>query len=482
MAFVEVAANTLDDAFSISNSCRFNDGDSPDLDITSSDGNEDIWTWSAWVKRSALKASGEQFLFCGSGDGSNNTEIKFQNDQFTYINYDASSNNSYIRTTAKYRDVSAWYHLMVIIDMSQSTDTNRIKLYVNGVRNTTLDQTTYAGQNVDTYMNVASGTHRIGADARTAANYFDGYMAEMHFIDGTAKAHTDFGEFDEDSGIWKPKKYTGSYGTNGFYMEFKQTGTSANASGIGADTSGNGKHYTPANLAATDITTDTPSNNWCVWNALEYSGDTALAEGNTEGYTRDGVADYHEGARGTIAVSNGKWYWEVKMVEVGDTSNAVFAGIMSADHSFRNGEEDELFVGTYGMRNSDGDSVISNGSALAYATYGASFSDGDILNFALDMDNNRLYIGKGGQWADGSGNIDESSINSYLSLSTTPSAYMPMVIGYSTGAAIKYQANFGNAPHSISSGNADANGYGNFEYAVPSGYYALCTKNLAEYG
>ena len=217
MAFVEVAANTLDTGYNIDNSLRFNDGDSPDLDITSSDGNEDIWTWSAWVKRSALKASGEQFLFCGSGDGSNNTEIKFQNDQFTYINYDASSNNSYIRTTAKYRDVSAWYHLMVIIDMSQGTDTDRIKLYVNGVRNTTLDQTTYAGQNVDTYMNVASGTHRIGADARTAANYFDGYMAEMHFIDGTAKAHTDFGETN-DNGVWVPKKYSGSYGTNGFYM------------------------------------------------------------------------------------------------------------------------------------------------------------------------------------------------------------------------------------------------------------------------
>ena len=155
---------------------------------------------------------------------------------------------------------------------------------------------------------------------------------------------------------------------------------------------------------------------------------------------------------------------------------------MSADHSFRNGEEDELLLGTYGMRNSDGDSVISNGSALAYATYGASFSDGDILNFALDMDNNRLYIGKGGSWADGSGNIDEASINSYLSLSATPSAYMPMVIGYSTGAAIKYQANFGNAPYSISSGNADANGYGNFEYAPPSGYLALCTKNLGSDG
>ncbi len=481
MAFVEVAANSDSGSYQVSNSLRFNDGDSPDLDITSSDGNEDIWTWSAWVKRSVLKASGEQFLFCGSADGSNNTEIKFQNDQFTYINYDGSSNNSYIRTTAKFRDVTAWYHLMVIIDMSQGTDTNRIKLYVNGVRNTTLDQTTYAGQNVDTYMNVASGTHRIGADARTAANYFDGYMAEMHFIDGTAKAHTDFGEFDEDSGIWKPKKYTGSYGTNGFYMEFKQTGTSANASGMGADTSGNGKHYTPANLAATDVTTDTPTNNWCTWNWVDYNGDTALAEGNTEGFASS-ANDYHQGARGSIAVSSGKWYWEVKVIEVGDTSNVVFAGVMSADHGFRKDREDELLLGTYGMRHSDGDSVISNGSSLSYSNYGASFSDGDILNFALDMDNNRLYIGKGGLWADGSSNTDESSINSYLSLSTTPSAYMPMVIGYSTGAAVKYQANFGNAPYSISSGNSDDANLGNFEYEPPSGYYALCTKNLAEYG
>ena len=171
-------------------------------------------------------------------------------------------------------------------------------------------------------------------------------MAEIFLLDGTVYAPTAFGETDEDTGIWIPIDAKGdlTFGTNGFYFEFKQTGTGTDASGMGADTSGNNNHYAPTNLAATDVTTDTPTNNFCVWNGVDYSGDTALAEGNTEGFASS-ADDYHQGARGSIAVSSGKWYWEVKAVEVGDTSNIVIAGIMSADQSFRKDQEDELVVG-----------------------------------------------------------------------------------------------------------------------------------------
>ena len=492
MAFLIGGANSASGAYEISNSVRYNQGDSPELYFTpSSDmASRRTMTWSFWCKRGRLNGTGGyMFVMALDDDGAGfNPVIRFNDsgsgDTMRFTAHNESTPLRFI-TNAAFRDPLAWYHFVIMMDTSQSTNTNRLKLYINGTQTTDFSEVYYGTQNDDTNWGKGSRSHDIGfmdiASESQTSKYFDGYLADFYYINAQNLTASDFGELN-DNGVWVPKRYEGTYNSDSFFLQFKQTGTSANASGIGADTSGEENHMTVANLAATDITTDTPTNNFCVWNYLEYSGDTALAEGNTEGYTRDGTADYHEGARGTMAVSNGKWYWEVKMVEVGDTSNALFAGIMSADHSFRNGEEDELLLGTYGMRNSDGDSVISNGSALAYATYGASFSDGDILNFALDMDNNRLYIGKGGSWADGSGNIDEASINSYLTLSTTPSAYMPMVIGYSTGADIKYQANFGNAPYSISSGNADANGYGNFEYAVPSGFYALCTKNLAEYG
>ena len=489
MAFVEVAANTLDTGYDIDNSCRFDDAGSNNLLFqmgTPTDGKKH--TISCWVKKSRI-AGGSQNIFTAEqeeGSPNDGSQLYFgggSNDYLTYTH--TTGGTAYTLTSAaQFRDPSAWYHIVAHTDSTDGTAGDRMKMYVNGTRISSFSNTpSNFPEDGLPNMNMSGENHRLGNNElndNSLSAPWDGYIAEFYFIDGQALTPSSFGETD-DNGVWIPKDFAGTYGDNGIRLEFKGTGTSANASGIGADTSGNGNHMTVADLTSIDTCVDTPTNNFCTWNSVDYNGDTALAEGNTEGFASS-ADDYHQGARGSIAVSSGKWYWEVKAVEVGDTSNIVFAGIISADHSFRKDKEDELLVGTYGMRSSNGNSVISNGSALAYATYGAAFVDGDILNLALDMDNNRLYIGKGGSWADGSGNIDESSINSYLSLSTTPSAYMPMVIGYSTGAAIKYQANFGNAPHSISSGNADANGYGNFEYAVPSGFYALCTKNLAEYG
>ena len=482
MAFLIDGANTLDDGDLITNSLRFN-GSNAYLNRTTStaSGNTKL-TISYWTKGHSTGSSDVNYHFVKFDDVNNRIYLGMWDREIRFYQTTSGSATFYYRTQSNtFADPSAWYHFCLIVDTTDGTAGDRIQLYVNGTRYTDWQTETQPSQNATLRFATDTSTAlHIGRYADSTDYYFDGYMAEIHYIDGQNKAASDFGETN-DNGVWVPKEYTGTYGDEGFYLQFKETGTSANASGIGADTSGNGNHMTVADLTSVDTCVDTPTNNFCVWNGVDYSGDTALAEGNTEGFASS-ADDYHQGARGSIAVSSGKWYWEVKAVEVGDTSNIVFAGIISADHSFRKDKEDELLVGTYGMRSSNGNSVISNGSALAYATYGAAFVDGDILNLALDMDNNRLYIGKGGSWADGSGNIDESSINSYLSLSTTPSAYMPMVIGYSTGAAIKYQANFGNAPHSISSGNADANGYGNFEYAVPSGFYALCTKNLAEYG
>jgi hypothetical protein len=479
MAFLVGGANSASGAYEIENSIRVEADDSPKLSKTVSTAtNTTQMTLSLWYK---LGEPADMGFLSKFADSNNRFHLRIMADGSLLAYNNISGTYHYKTTTAKLRDYSAWYHIVFAYDTTDGTAADRVKIYLNGTRLTSFVNNTNPSSSEA--LKIASDTSNpikvFCANDEDA--YLSGYVADFYYIDGQAKAPTDFAETN-DNGVWIPKKYSGTYGTNGFKLEFQQTGTgTASASTVGADTSGNDHHLTSANIAAIDITTDTPTNNFCVWNALEYSGDTALEEGNLQASGSD-TADYHEGARGTIAVSSGKWYWEIKVVDVGDSTFAVFAGIMSADHQFRNDSEDELLLGTYGMRNADGKSVISSGSALAYATWGASFTDGDILNLALDMDNNRLYIGKGGSWSDGSGNIDEAAINAYLSLSTTPSAYMPMVLGYSEGDDANLQANFGNPPFSISSGNADANGYGNFEYAVPSGFYALCTKNLAEYG
>ena len=467
-----IAGGNESKGYEISNSLRFNDGDSPDLDITSANGNEDIWTWSAWIKRSTLKSSGEQFLFCGSSNGTTNTEIKLQNDQFTYINYNGSSNNSYIRTNAKLRDTSAWYHLVCSIDMSQSTDTNRIKLYINGVHQTSLDQTTYASQNTDTYMNVNSGTHRIGADARTAANYFDGYMTEIHFVDGTAKAQTDFGEFD-DNGVWIPKKYTGTYGTNGFFMQFKQTGTSQNSSGIGADTSGNDNHFAVTNLAATDVTEDTCTNNFATLNPLDRavenaSGGIVLSEGNCKSVGPNG--GNRSRAQSTIGFSSGKWYAEFKIVNGNDHKTQI--GMIDEVQSTTN--HGGVNAGVEYRTNDDVIYSFTNGSENSGQTGLSGISNDDIVGVAINADTSPPSI----QFY-----VNGSTKGTAVTYPNTGSIYFFFVRDGSDSGNDEPEVlcNFGNPPYSISSGNTDGK-YGNFEYAPPSGYYALCTKRLAEFG
>ena len=187
---------------------------------------------------------------------------------------------SFRQTNRLFRDVSAWYHIVIAVDTTDSTADDRIKIYVNGVQETSFTTNNAISLNQNTPVNESSKVHQICNRQKSSSLPFDGYMTEFHFIDGAQKAQTDFGEFD-DNGGWIPKKYTGTYGTNGFFMEFKQTGTSANSSGIGADTSGNDNHFTPTNLAANDVTTDTCTNNFCTLNSVDKDGHTN-AEGNLQ--------------------------------------------------------------------------------------------------------------------------------------------------------------------------------------------------------
>ena len=477
-----LGANTESAAYEIDNSIRFNDDDSPDLDRAVVAGNRDVFTFSTWFKRSNIKPSGEMFLFAGSTDGSNNTELKIQNDQITFITYDGSSNISYVRGNAKLRDTAAWYHVVYQIDTTQSTASNRVKIYINGSQVTSLDQNTYQNQNTDTMMNANGGTHRIGADARTAANFFDGYIAETHYLDGTAYDASYFGETN-DNGVWIPKEYSGSYGTNGFFLEFQQTGTSANSSGIGADTSGNDHHFTVGNMTAIDITTDTPTNNFATMDPnTAGSAQPVLREGNTKQHSH-GTAN-SAAVASTIMPDAGKWYVEL-LLESPSSGDYPFLGITD---NINLGQQDGSSAGDNGSKMAAGfeiDGATNNqgttllGSITNTNTGWPTFADGDIVQFALDLDNRKLWLGRNGTYINSGNPAAGSNEQLAWTISTNVSVCM---LGYdgSGGGGAQSKWNFGNPAFAISSGNADANGYGNFEYAPPTGYLALCTKNLAE--
>ena len=483
MAFLVGGANSAaDTGYDIDNSLRFNDDDSPDLGITlGTPSTANVFTFSFWFKLGDWETS--KVPFSAGTDSNNFDQIILQNNgTIIYHQKSGGSNTSYIQPSALYRDPSAWYHLVVGVDTTQSTDTNRIKMYVNGSQISSFATETYCDQNEAAEFNTAV-SHTVGTQAKgdTHADYMDGYLADFYFIDGTQYAASDFGETDEDSGIWKPKEASVTFGDNGFFLEFKQTGTSQDSSGIGADTSGEDNHFAVTNLAATDQTTDTPTNNFCTLNPLDPIQGAAYSEGNCYAVTNSSNRNY---VTGTMAVNKGKWYWESKLIAVtSDATDQVFTGVADLDDRGVNSTGQSLGdrANEVGWHQEEGKYQRNNSwSDGSSAGDSADWTIDDIISIALDMDNNRVTIAKNGQWADGSGNADEASPTSYVSVTNS---YMTAAFGEGGGGTeATFSVNFGNPPHAISSGNADANGYGNFEFAPPSGFYALCTKNLAEYG
>jgi hypothetical protein len=461
-----IAGGNESKGYEISNSLRFNDGDSPSLARTpSSEGNRDTFTISFWLKRSVL---GTRQFIINSWGGSTNDYAQIEintSDKIVIQNIVSNSQQLDLRTNRVFRDPSAWYHIVLAVDSTQGTASNRAKFYVNGVQETSFSTETYMSQNNDTYFN-DDVAHYIGKRGDNS-NYLDGYLTEFHMVDGAQKAQTDFGEFD-DNGVWIPKKYTGTYGTNGFFLQFKQTGTSANASGIGADTSGNTHHWTPANLAATDVTEDTCTNNFATLNALNYQTSSALSEGNTKivGVNADQFL-----SSSSIGVDEGKWYVEAKLIALSG-GQAQFGITSDASEQNRNNRWVGQDSYSYGLASNDG--LYNNASTVTYSN--ATYTTNDIISIALDLDNNLIYFYK-------NGTVMNSGTGYSITdpASTTNGFYFFAVSDGNSDYNATWEMNFGNPPFSISSGNTDGK-YGNFEYAPPSGYYALCTKRLAEFG
>ena len=467
MSIIIPANSAAGGGFTAANSLMFNSADSASLSRTMGTSTSELkHTCSMWFKRSKL--SSEQFVWMNREDGSNRTYFRFNaTDTISFQNDGGSSVN--LQTTQKFRDVGAWYNIVIAIDTTQATSSNRVKIYINGVQITSFIDEVYPAEDaVFSFNNVCS----IGSNGDSSL-YFGGYIAETVIIDGTQNAPTDFGEFDEDSGIWKPISVSGlTFGNNGFYLDFEDS------SALGNDAVGS-NNFTANNLAATDQATDTCTNNFATLNSIykNYNQPT-FTQGNT---TTSSASSGYFNAFSSIAVSTGKWYAEIKR---GSSESQI--GISSLNDAQTLFPQADYYIGetskSLGISNADGKYRIGTTAT----TYAASYTTGDIIGLALDLTNKKLYASKNGAWANGSGTWDSTTFNASTG-AIDISAVIPSgeyaYIGFSIGdPGTGFIANFGFPTFSISSGNADDDGYGNFEYDVPGGYFSLNTKNLAEYG
>tara|TARA_A100001011_G_scaffold78128_1_gene80559 strand:+ start:28 stop:1461 length:1434 start_codon:yes stop_codon:yes gene_type:complete len=473
-----IVGGTQSTGYEVSNSLRFNDGDSPELTFTpSSAGTQTKFTISLWFKLGNITST-RRVLF---GAGDDYLRIADDDNIQWHVTDNGGTGRSFY-TSAKIRDPSAWYHVVAQWDTTQGTDTNRMRLWTNGVEQTA-NSFTRPSQNATSETLNSAAEHKLGGELSPANDYhFDGYISEFYFIDGYAYDYQDFGEFD-DNNVWIPKNFTGSYGSNGIRLQFKQTGTSQNSSGIGADTSGNDNHFAVSNLTALEVTEDTPTNNFATLNPLfrsNFDNDGSYSEGNVQiSFTADNAKRGY--GFSTFGVTSGKWYWEVLVSTVARANTGIgdvnaiagFSGVIYDQNPSKG------FIVNYNGQ------IEENATATSYAN---SLSNGDTVMWALDMDNHRAYYGINGTWQDSgdptSGSTGTGDVTTQISDQShlnTGEPMFPFCLDASTSGESNFKWNFGNPFHTINSGNNDGK-YGNFEYAPPSGYYALCTKRLAEFG
>ena len=459
-----IPANTLaSGGYQVANSCRF-DGTSAYLSRTQGTPTDvDKYTISVWFKRSALFNGAYQNII-GTDHQSVREAIRFNDDadSLTWDFKNASNTKSNITPNQLFRDVAAWYHLVCIFDSANGTANLRRRIFLNGTEITSFAAVTYNAQNEDGNLNKGGQNIVIGIPA-AANNFFNGYMSEFVFVDGQALTPDgNFGEFDEDSGIWKPIDVSGlTFGNNGFYLDFEDSGD------LGDDESGNGNDFAETNLAAIDQSTDTCTNNFATLNVLNKGTSVSLSEGNLA-YTAPSGS--FASVLSTIGFSQGKWY---------------------AEYQWKSGSNSHVGIGTqninynnYLSESANGYSYFRDGRKFnnnSGATYGNSYAVDDIIGVALDLDNGAIWFSKNGTW-------QNSATLTEIQNGTTTNAAFTSLSGeffFGTGMGNSNELayfNFGSPPYSESGGETDGNGYGNFAHAVPTNYYSLNTKNLAEYG
>lgn len=450
--------------YQISRSLRFNAPDSAYLNRTpASATNRKTWTYSAWVKRS--KSGDFRTIFSAATDTSNLTIIRFKDDDKIEVrSATAGSTVFQLVTTQVFRDYSAWYHFVLAVDTTNATGGDRVRLYVNGSEVTTFDTDTIPTQNADSWVN-NNILHEIARQANNASNYYqDGYMTEMYLIDGSQLTPSSFGETNAQTGVWQPKAYSGSYGTNGFYLNFSDN-SNTTAATLGKDYSGNGNNWTPNNFSVTagagnDSLVDSPTSygsdsgaggevrgNYSTMNPLDnYNTNAAVAftfaNGNLD-VSRSNQS--WASSRSTMAMSSGKWYAEMTVTaSTAGTLNAMF-GIAKQDFTINDYFGGQ--AGGYGYNAANGQKY-NGGSGVSY---GATFTTNDVIGVAYDADAGSLVFYKNGT----------SQGTAYTGLSGT----FCFAIGLfpQTSGSITATLNCGQRP---------------FAYTAPSGYKALCTQNL----
>ena len=456
-----LGANSVTGGYEVENSVRL-DGVNDYLNFTNSAGNRRTWTYSTWVKRSKL--INDKHVFFENNTGNNDAGyMQFRFQEAEVINL-TGYNTDWLTTDRVFRDLSAWYHIVLAVDTTNSTAGNRLRLYVNGVEETSFSVDNNPDEDEDLPLNLNNSVTYIGAGGGGSNRFFNGYMAETVLIDGLQLTPTSFGEFDEDSGIWKPIDVSGlTRGTNGFYLDFKASGN------LGNDAFGD-TDLTEANLAAVNQSTDTCTNNFATWNPLFRKGTTtpAFTEGNLKSTFDDTGAN--EFALTTFGVSAGKWYAEVKWTANTGTA-ATATGILDMAYT-GTADPNDAVTNAFGYFGSGTKNVSGTASS-----YGNSYADGNIVGIAIDMDNNKLYFSKNGTFQN-SGDPTTGATGTGAIAIVAGVTYGIFATDYNNQVA---ELNTG-SPAFSGTDKADGNGFGSFEYEPPSGYLAICTKNLAENG
>ena len=435
----------LGGGYTFNRSLRFRSSASAYLNRTpASAGNRQKWTWSAWVKRGGLTTP--QFIMFSATSGTGTCQIGFQgsgNDGI--VLYDSSLGPMNVTTTSQYRDPSAWYHIVIAVDTTQATAANRVLMYVNGVQITSFSTATYPSQNANTGINnnVTHGLATQYSNGSNAGNYFDGYMTEVNFVDGQALTPSSFGAYNAITGVWQPIKYTGTYGNNGFYLNFNNN---ASTTTLGYDTSGNSNNWTTNNISLTagatyDSMTDVPTltsatvANYCVLNPLNHLGTITPSNGNL---TVIGAADNAQ-VSGTIGMDTGKWYYEHTITAIGGEQSVGIGGSLAP-----------YYVGggstQYGYYAFNGNKYNN----LTNTAYGATFTTGDVIGVAYDAGAGSLTFYKNG-------------VSQGVAFTGITGTMYPLVASRATGGTNQSDLNFGQRP---------------FSYTPPTGFVALNTYNL----
>ena len=465
-------------AYEVANSLRFNGADSARLSIANpTAGNRKTGSISFWIKFCDLNANHNIYnTYNSSASGYSSAFIQVTTaGRIEIINYQASGgSHSHLGTNRLLRDFSSWYHCLLTWDTTQSTSSNRMKIYINGTEETSFSTAVYPSLNEDLFFDIG-GTSNPRYIGFAFSAYMDAYLTEMVYVNGSALTPTSFGEFDEDSpNIWKPIDVSGlTFGDEGFYLDFEDS------SDLGKDISGNSNNFTSTNITSTDQSTDTCTNNFATLNPLyHYSGGASFSEGNLK-FTTSGNSSVGRGMS-TIRPESGKWYVECKITDVTRFQMGIMNG--NETNNTQGGTDSNSVILGYGG------GLYFNGSL--YSSYTSSLSNNDIVQLALDLDNDLFWFGVNDTWGNSATRTEIENGTATNSGSTDISSQVPVNTGAigiflednsGTGNNVA-EINFGSPSFSISSGNSDANGYGNFEYAVPSGYYALNSKNLAEFG